>query len=109
MPAVAVAEVVEAMVAAVVRSDEEEDLAQSRRPTGLTCLNPLVRCRLGRDLESSLVRKDSKAEENGLMRRWSRDRRVHAPIFSMAGPCLIWNVGRTAKKGCFCWRDGHSV
>lgn len=68
MPAVAVAEV-EVMVVVVVRSDEEEDLAQSRRRRGLRCQNPLVRCRLGRDLESSLVRKDSKAEGNGSMQR----------------------------------------
>lgn len=52
MPAVAVAEVVDAMVVVVVRSDEEEDLAQSRRPMGLIYRNPLVRCCLGRDLES---------------------------------------------------------
>lgn len=48
MPAVAVAVVV-AMVVVVVRSDEGEDLAQSRRPTGLRCRNPLGRCSLQRD------------------------------------------------------------
>lgn len=44
MPAVAVAEVVEAMVVVVVvKSDEGEDLARSRRPTDQKCQNPLVR------------------------------------------------------------------
>lgn len=45
MPVVAVAEV-EGVMVVEVRSDEEEGLVRSRRPTDPRCQNPLVRCRL---------------------------------------------------------------
>lgn len=53
MPEVEVAgEMVATVVGAAVKTDEGEDLARFRRPTDLTCPNPLVRCPFQRGSKS---------------------------------------------------------